>query len=316
MVAVEKVTALVLAGASGVFARQGKNKNFLPLRGRPVVQYVLDTLAETSLRRIFLVTDPERASELDLPDGTVVLPASRRQWDNISQGVQAGRPWRREDRLLLVFGDTPLLRPAEIEDFLERCGRNDAVVHHGVVPQSAVDPFVAYFPEGERNRRPFAAGEFWARPGALTLLQPARLDLERMARPLDMFMAGRKQNPPGGPLPRLKARGRFFVTCIRLLGPGGIVMALKFVAAHFLQGVGLPRLADIVRRRLPLSVPERAVERILGCPVRLLPCPFGAASLDVDDEESLAVLEVRWEELNRLADAEMDARLPEEMVGG
>jgi len=297
----QPVASVVFAGPSGAPARRGQNKNFFRLRGQPVVQRALDLLEALELPRIILLTTPERTWELRLPAGTVIVPSSRRQSENVRRAREAIGPVGPEDHALVLFGDTPLLSRACVEDFLARCSRIEADFVHGLVPQPFVDPFLRFSAHRGVGRRPFATREFWSRVGALFLVRVQRLDPGFAARATDAYMSERKQDTGGGYLAHALVRGRMILTMSRYLGFRGTALGLRAALAHSLRVHGFHRPAEAVRRHVTLAAYEAGMTRMLGLRARLIPCPFGTASLDVDDEGDLAVFEGNWEEMSRLA---------------
>ena len=288
-----RVTLAIFAGASGKASDsgRGRNKNFWTLRGRPVVQCQLDLAREIGFGRVILVTETARLSELDVPAGTIVLEAAPRQSENFAH-VKTAVEWGPDERCLVTFGDTPLLSQGAVLDFLERCRRNDADVHHGLVPYVFVEPFMDFFPRDHFGRRPFHVHEFRARLGCLSLCRVASFDPEETRRSVQAVMAGRKQDPGrAGFASIVLARWRVLWGGLRFVGPMGLWMSLGAVTAHWLHERGFPKAARFFRRAVTLPRLDVVFSKLLGCRARMLPCPFGGTSLDVDNETDMLVLE-------------------------
>lgn len=296
-----QVTAVVFAGASGPPAeRQGRNKNYFPLRGRPVVQFQLDLLASLGVPRIVLVTEPERAEALRLSGSTIVLRSSAKQSDNFVT-VRRQVEWGESERALVLFGDTPLLSEGVVRDFLARCAAAPADFHHGLVPHAFAEPYSAFYPAHHVGRTPFHLKEFTARLGCLSLMRPAGFDAEEARRAVNTVMAGRKQDPgAGGLLAVILARLRVVWGGVRFIGPVGAWMGLSAIFSHWLYERGFRPIARVSARPVTLSRLDGVAERLLGCSARFVPCPFGGASLDVDSETDLEVLEQHLESMLRL----------------
>jgi molybdenum cofactor cytidylyltransferase len=128
-----RVRAIVLAAGAG--RRFGGGKMLAPLRGRPMLQHVLDTLAEAGIDDPIVVLGADAAAvEPAITWGNatrIVNPAPSRGlasslqlgWD-LAVGATAGPPGPavREgaaDAVLIVLGDQPLLDAAVVRSLLE-----------------------------------------------------------------------------------------------------------------------------------------------------------------------------------------------------
>lgn len=292
-----RLTFAIFAGPSGKPAERGRNKNYWPLRGRPVVQRQLDLAREMGFGTIVLVTETARLGELDLPEGAKVIESAARQSENFA-AVKASKAWGPDERCLVSFGDTPLLSRGAVEDFLARCRRNPADVQHGLVPYVFVEPFMDFFPRDHFGRRPFHVHEFRARLGCLSLCRVAAFDPEATRSSVQAVMAGRKQDPGRtGIVSVLLARSRVLWGGLRFIGPMGLWMGLGAVTAHWLHERGFPKAARFFRRAVTLERLDAVFSKLLGCGARMLPCPFGGTSLDVDNDIDLLVHEQYFDHL-------------------
>ncbi len=286
-----RLSVAIFAGASGKPAERGVNKNYWTLRGRPVVQRQIDLFKSMGFGRMFLVTEASRLGELDVPAGTVVLESAPRQSENFA-AVKAAAAWRDDERCLVVFGDTPLLSREAVLDFLARCRAAEADVHHGLVPYVFVEPFMDFFPRDHFGRRPFHVREFRARLGSLSLCRVAAFDPARTRASVSAVMTGRKQDPgPAGLVSVLAARARVLWGGLRFIGPLGLWMGLGAVLAHWFHERGFPKAARFLRRPVTLARLDHVFSELMGCRARMLPCPFGGTSLDVDNDVDLLVHE-------------------------
>lgn len=298
-----RMSAVILAGASGPPAVDGgprrRNKNYFTLRGRPVVQHAIDLVVNQGFRRVVLVTERERAGDLELPAGACVIESRARQSDNFV-AVQEEVSFAEEERALVLFGDTPLVTAGAVHDFLSRCRSAPADFHHGLVPYAFVGPFMDFFPKPWIGRRPFHCAEFTARLGCLSEMRPAGFDAAAARAAVDTVMGGRKQDPGGGLLAVLMARARVVWGGLRFIGPLGAWMGASAILSHWLHQRGFPAEARWTARPVTLRRLDGVAERLLGCSSRFVPCPFGGTSLDVDSEQDLAVHERHFDQLREL----------------
>lgn len=287
----EDLSIAILAGPSGKPAERGTNKNFWPLRGRPVVQRQLDLAREMGFARVILLTERARLPELDVPEGAIVLDATSRQSENFA-AIKNAAPWREDERCLVVFGDTPLLSRAAVLDFLDRCATHPADIQHGLVPFVFVEPFMDFFPRDHVGRRPFHVDEFLARLGCLTLCRVAAFDPEATQAAVRAVMSGRKQDPGRtGLVSILVARARVLWGGLRFVGSKGLWMGAAAVVAHWFHERGFPKAARVFRHGVTLAALDEVASKLLHCSARMLPSPFGGTSLDLDNDVDLLVHE-------------------------
>lgn len=118
-----KVDALVLAGAQNDGPLQGvadaRYEALIPLHGRPMIEYVLQTLrAAPSVGRIGIV-GPVEALRAGLQlDEEILIQSGGDLLDNVERGARE----LGGGSLLVVTADIPLLGVDAVEGFLERCG--------------------------------------------------------------------------------------------------------------------------------------------------------------------------------------------------
>jgi hypothetical protein len=296
----DRITVAIFAGPSGAPAEEGTNKNFFRLRGRPVVQRQIDVVKDMGFAGLVVVTERRHVAELELPPGTTVIESAARQSENFA-AVKASRAWADDERCLVLFGDTPLVTRGAILDFLERCRIAAADIHHGLVPYVFVEPYMDFFPRDHVGRRPFHVREFLARLGGMSLCRVAAYDPERTRHAVRSVMRGRKQDPGRrGFAGILTARARVLWGGLRFVGPAGAWMGLCAIVAHWLHERGFPRPAGAFRRALTLEGLDDVGTRLMGCPLRLVPCPFGTTSLDIDNDVDLSVHEQYLDHLQAL----------------
>lgn len=173
--------ALVLAGGrrDPALPEGVPNKAFVPLRGRPMVEFVLEALrAASSIRRIALVgPDPiprPIARRVDL-----VIGERGGLLDNVAEGLAVIGGGA---RVLAAAADIPLLTPHAVDAFVAAASALDAGIVYGVVRR---DDVVRALPGVRKTFIRFREGTFTG--GSLILLDPqafarARPAIERAIR--------------------------------------------------------------------------------------------------------------------------------------
>ena len=130
-------TAIVLAAGEGTRMASGKAKVLHRIGGRSLIAHVLEAVREAGAGRVAVVLGPDRedvATEVlgVVPNAEVFVQRERR---GTAHAVLAARPAvERGDDLLIVYGDTPLLRPATLSALAD-AARGAAVAVLGFRPR-------------------------------------------------------------------------------------------------------------------------------------------------------------------------------------
>jgi bifunctional UDP-N-acetylglucosamine pyrophosphorylase / glucosamine-1-phosphate N-acetyltransferase len=130
-------TAIVLAAGEGTRMASGKAKVLHRIGGRSLIAHVLEAVREAGAGRVAVVLGPDRedvATEVRgvVPNAEVFVQRERR---GTAHAVLAARPAvERGDDLLIVYGDTPLLRPATLSALAD-AARGAAVAVLGFRPR-------------------------------------------------------------------------------------------------------------------------------------------------------------------------------------
>ncbi len=93
--------------------------------------------------------------------------------------------------------------------------------------------------------------------------------------------------------------GSVAILAWRLLWRGGLTMLMYYALMH-VAGVtdrlGLPRLADWLRRWIPIARIERGIGKLLGTSFRFVVTDLGGSAVDVDNEHDYDVSKRRYDE--------------------
>ncbi len=160
------VTAVVLAGGdeNEPLAKHfgTTSKALIPIKGRPLVSYVLEALKESkNVKNIIYVgtQDTQFSSLFDL-----VLGAGKRFTETLSRGVEAALDYTPKQDILVISSDLLWLTSEDIDHFITLC--KDAAIFYPVIPRSAVEK---EFPEQKRTYAKLKEGEFTG--GSLMLVE-------------------------------------------------------------------------------------------------------------------------------------------------
>jgi hypothetical protein len=299
---------LVLAGsdppASGAPARSEResplpDKAFRLLRGRLVVEYVLELLQECGLRRIWVVAPDRQLARIParhLITGIPQQPGAR-FFANLLAGSRVMQP-QPDEPVLVVFGDHPVQAPNAFYAFLAACAEqlDHADFFHGLATQSAYREYGQWFHRTSVHMR-----GLYGRASGFNLAVPSRL------HGLDAF------NQLYG-VRKLERRSSFVKLLWHLAratgtdAPHALLDALAVYAAKEAEKAarGGGRTAGTARRaekwladRVPGERLLRYAARVLGAErgVRLIPLAHGGIAIDVDFAEELSALEAHWNEI-------------------
>lgn len=168
-----EIDAIILAGgnADGL-AESVSCKGIVPIRGRPMVEYVIDAVrASERIREIAVVLPDPGQSEWQGKVGKVVVNYGS-VVDNFLSAADALSG--HADRILALSGDVPLLTPQAIDNYLAACEPFDADLYYPIVRRADVE---RKFPGTQRTYMHLHDGVFTG--GNIGLLNPAAISANR-----------------------------------------------------------------------------------------------------------------------------------------
>ena len=219
--------ALVLAGsskASDPLAEYAgvQNKAFIPVKGRPLITYILDTLAATPAVGNVIVVGPVRELKALQQKGYDFLIAA--EGDTILNNVASAIKLADQERLCLVItGDIPLLSKAALEEFLKLCAPYDGDLYYPVLSEETC---LKNYPDAKRTYVVLKEGPVTG--GNIGLIKPAWF--MRKKDSLELFISYRKK-----PLKLLR------------------ILPLSLVLKYFLKKLSLADLEKSLSRLLEMK---------------------------------------------------------------
>jgi len=136
-----KVNAIILAG--GITHDKDlravcQHKSFLPLYGKPMVEWVAKALkGSTNVDRVVVVGPTEMTTMTIATIADVVLPEASHEVDNL---LSAMGHLDDSERTLMVTSDTPLITPTAIDDLLTNAPSADVV--YAIVPKEVAQEYL------------------------------------------------------------------------------------------------------------------------------------------------------------------------------
>jgi hypothetical protein len=287
------------------------DKAFVPLRGRLVIQHVLDFLSHCGCRRVHVVAPAQQLARLTLTHSITPVPSRGGSFfESLLAGSQAVAP-AADEPVLLVFGDHPVNSVPAFRWFL-RCTRDqigEADLFHAFALQASYRDYAPWFERTAVHLR-----EMCGRASGWTVVVPSRLHgLSQLKQLYDV----RK-------LDRLGVYARLVRHLVGRLGkdaPRCLADSCVMYTAKEMQkaGRGSTLTARAARRleawladRVPIRRTERYAARILGAErgVRLVPIAHGGIAIDVDFAGEFATLDEHWDAIHAIA-----ARQDEALIG-
>lgn len=177
------VDVLVLAGGSlkGFATAKVASKGLIEVGGKPMIEYLIDTLRTCPSTGELVVALPSRAPQVAwagkvdkilVGDGTLI--------ENIEMGIKF---LGTKAPILITSSDIPLLRSEAVEDFLERCRSKEGDFFYPVVSREELKK---QFPQTKRTYATLREGTFTG--GNLVLVEP-RVFLENVELTKRMYEA-------------------------------------------------------------------------------------------------------------------------------
>lgn len=145
------------------------NKALLSIEGRPMVSYVIDGLKASPYIGQISIVGP--ATDLRAHLGDKVdhyFDQSVSLFDNLRLGLQ---PFEKDDRVLLVSSDIPLISGEMISDFIEKSQKREGDLCYPIIEKAANE---YHFPGIDRTYVRLREGSFTG--GNIIYIRPAILD--------------------------------------------------------------------------------------------------------------------------------------------
>jgi len=121
------LTVVVLAAGKGVRMRSRLPKVLHPVAGRPMLLHVLDVARQLGAGKTLVVTNPEQAAVRAQLDGDVAAVSQSPPLGTGHALMQIGKADRPAGTLVVLYGDTPLLRRETVASLLRTHRQGGAV---------------------------------------------------------------------------------------------------------------------------------------------------------------------------------------------
>lgn len=170
-----KVDAVVLAGAPNTSQLKdvdsAKWEAAISIHGKPMVNYVIEALQKTESIEKIVAAAPADLQNL-LPERVSFVPSGASLVDNVFLAAEALQG--RNNKILLVTADIPLIHAEAIDDFLARCGELQGEIFYPIISQEANEQV---YPEAVRTYFSLKEGTFTG--GNILLATPEAINNSR-----------------------------------------------------------------------------------------------------------------------------------------
>jgi hypothetical protein len=308
-----RLPAVVTAGDRGAAkAVHGESKPYLELEGRALAARVVATLQRVpEVSEVWIVGDAARLEAVfgdaslrgELCKPLHVLPQRENLYENawgayrclLPGAGAAGRDPQPDDldtRVLYLSADLPFATPQEISAFVRQASELDCSYALGLVPEAAMADFLPAAP-GEPGiaMATFNLREGRFRQSNLHLVQPARIGNRHY---IEEMYRNRFQ----------RELGSILALAWRLLRSerGGFTLLYYYLLMHVagvLDRGGRRRLADALRRFIPLARIEKACGGLLRTDFRFVVTEAGGSAIDIDNEHDYDAARQRFAEWSK-----------------
>ena len=182
------MNAVLLAGARGASplteAFGVDNKAFIPLEGKPMINYVLEVLNSLEeIEEIIVVGPPGELEKLEGKTTFKIVPERGDIIDNLLQGVNN---LSLEKPLILLTSDIPMITRESLEDFIKRSRELEADFCYPIIKRESCEE---KYPGGVRTYAKLREGSFTG--GNIFFVKPHVV--ESTARKAGEFITLRKK---------------------------------------------------------------------------------------------------------------------------
>jgi len=329
-----RIPAVVAAGDRGAAkAVYGESKVYLEVGGRPLVSHVVLALQEVpEVSEVYVIGDAERLEKVlaepslraALRKPLHVIPQLRNLYENAWQAYRRvlpgagseGRDPASESDLdfwaLYLSGDIPFATPQEISDFVHRTLATGADYGLGLVTEESMRDFLPAAPgEPGIHMACFNLREGRFRQSNLHFVKVGRLQNRHYIEDMYEHRYQRELWPIVALAWQLLWSERGGVSVVFFYG----LMHLAAVADRW----GLRRVADFVRRAIPIARVERAISGLLGTRFRFVATDVGGCAVDIDNEADLDAARAgfaRWRALQEERARRLGAGAPPQRATG
>ncbi len=111
------IQPIILAAGKGSRMMSSVPKVLMPIAGKPIIQHLIDNLSKTPHTTKPIVVVGENFSDIERELGTTVSYAHQKQQLGTGHALKSALPHVTHARVLVLYGDHPLIQPATLSAF-------------------------------------------------------------------------------------------------------------------------------------------------------------------------------------------------------
>jgi len=285
--------ALILAGdKEGYVAVHKRNKAFLPLKGKCLLEHVIDAVDRTQhVDSIYVVGPQDKLSSRINTSGyqkpVEFLPQSNSVIDNILTSYKTMYSWEADHPLFILPSDIPLTTPSEIDAFIKGSDYVNCDYVMGFQTERALSAFYPTETLDGIRMSYFYFKQFIGRHNNLHIAWPNRVkNAELVNTTYNLRYQKKFQN-------YLK----WVASIVPSTGGKGKVLRLTILMQLALIGdyMGFNRISKSLRPYIDLHEIEACISEALSIRFKVYCMDFGASAVDVDNENDLDIISKRFD---------------------
>ncbi len=123
------ITAVVLAAGKGTRMKSDRAKVLHELFFKPMLHHVLDTVTQTDINQTAIIVGHQREAVLDSLNSYAFTPVFQEEQLGTGHAVLcAQEACRSTDLVMILCGDTPLIRPETLQEMIDHHRKNSSVL--------------------------------------------------------------------------------------------------------------------------------------------------------------------------------------------
>ena len=128
-----KITFIVLAAGKGTRMKSSLSKPLHNIAGKPMISYIIDNIFATGFKDIITVINNENSDVKDYlksnyPQVRTTFQESQLGTGDAVKSVFNSYDLSDSDGIIIIFGDTPLLKFETINNLIKSISRNDLTI--------------------------------------------------------------------------------------------------------------------------------------------------------------------------------------------
>lgn len=268
----------------------GQNKCLFPIKGKPVIEYMLDVFYDIGSKNIYMVGDKKELKRKLGSDNLNYIDCCGNLSTKVSRLLN-DFSFSSEEPILVVSGDTPLFNKKLLHYFIGKCDLDKADFFHPLVPRENIEYFNKYFKRGYISTR-----DIDLRVNCMNFLKPAKCDF----RYIQDITDNRKIDPNDKDFGNCSNPKNLLMTALRALGFAGLLKVAVMRSTLMLSYTKYNNLFRFMKQSIVIDDLEKYCGKIFKTKANAIISPYAEGTLDIDSEGDADVYRNKMNELENL----------------